>query len=158
MLVTQNTNKDQRYRERYAPDLKSAWELVFRKIEQDVSKTTKEKHKRGERFPHVIREPRQEERRRRLQQRSQPVRQRSRNRVLKKLSEDCNRYQREEDDRHLSRVSKQPIEFHKFMSLGLRGLWKTGHTIAQKISHKKAQKAHKGLLVLLDCFYLLCFL
>src|SRR6185369_13555995 len=66
MLATQNANKDQRYRERYAPDFKSAGELVFRKIEQDVSQTTKQKHQRGESFPHLIRQPRNEERRGRL--------------------------------------------------------------------------------------------
>jgi len=113
MLVTQNANKDEGYSERYASDLESARELVFREIEQDVSKTTKEEHERGERLAHVIREPGQEQGRRGLEQRSQPVRQTARNRVLKKLSEDCNRDEREEDDRYLSRVSKQPIEFHK---------------------------------------------
>src|SRR6185369_1344491 len=113
MLVTQNANKDEGYSERYASDLESARELVFREIEQDVSKTTKEEHERGERLAYGIREPRQEQGRRGLEQRSQPVRQTARNRVLKKLSEDRNRDEREEDDRYLSRVSKQPIEFHK---------------------------------------------
>src|SRR6185295_8916704 len=113
MLVTQDANKDQRYRERYPPDRKSLWEPVFRKIEQDVSQTTKEEQKRGESFPHIPREPRQEQRRRRFEQGSQPVRQRSRNRVLKKLSEDRHRHECEEDDRQLSRTSKQPVKFHK---------------------------------------------